>query len=185
MIVLFALLVFLLMLVEAARARRNERAQRARGGVEPHGDVYPVMRIAYPASFLAIALEGMLRGAPSATALAVGGVLFAVGKLIKWWAIVSLGPRWTFRVLVVPGDPLVVTGPYRFLRHPNYVGVVGELAGAAVIAHALVTGPLALLVFGVLLAKRIAIEERALRRETGDNPVRAPIANARFPYSDR
>lgn len=178
------LIVFAAMLVEAARARRNERAQRARGGVESPGDVYPIMRIAYPASFLALVAEGMLRGAPSPTALAVGGVFFGLAKGIKWWAIASLGPRWTFRIVVVPGDPLVVTGPYRFLRHPNYVGVVGELVGAAVVAHAFVTGPLVLLMFGALLAKRIAIEEQALRRKTGDNPVRAPIANARFPYGD-
>ena len=46
-------------------------------------------------------------------------------------------------MIVVPGDPLVASGPYRYLRHPNYVGVVGELVGAALMTRALITGPLA------------------------------------------
>ena len=66
-------------------------------------------------------------------------------------------------MIVVPGDTLVVCGPYRYFRHPNYVGVIGELAGAALMARALVTGPIAVMVFVVLLHKRIAVEERALK----------------------
>ena len=60
------LVVFVPMLVEARRAARNERAQRARGGVEPRGDVYGVMRVAYPGVFLAMLAEGAVRGAPPA-----------------------------------------------------------------------------------------------------------------------
>ena len=52
-------------------------------------------------------------------------------KALKFWAIASLGTRWTYKVLVMPGLPLVPTGPYRWLRHPNYVGVVGELVAMA------------------------------------------------------
>ena len=87
----------------------------------------------------------------------------ASAKILKWWAILSLGPFWTFRVIVVPGVPLIVKGPYRWLRHPNYVAVMGELAGIAVAAGAPVSGFVAVVVFGALLIKRIAVEERALR----------------------
>jgi methyltransferase len=66
-------------------------------------------------------------------------------------------------VIVVPGDRLVGSGPYRYLRHPNYVGVIGELIGAALMTRALVTGPIAVIVFAVLLYNRIAVEERVLR----------------------
>jgi methyltransferase len=76
---------------------------------------------------------------------------------------VALGRSWTFRVLVVPGDPLVADGPYRYLRHPNYVGVVGELVGAALMTGARLAGPTALIVFALLLARRIDVEARALR----------------------
>src|SRR5947207_3219169 len=117
--------IFGLMLIEAARAARNEQAQRARGGVEPDDDVYAIMRIVYPAAFLAMVVEGALRGAPPLGAVVAGAMVFALAKLVKWWAIVSLGPSWTFRVIVVPGDRRVVSGPYRYFRHPNYVGVVG------------------------------------------------------------
>ncbi len=158
-----ALLIFVPMLVEAGRAARNERAQKARGGIEPHDDVYPIMRIAYPAVFLAMLVEGAVRGTPSTSVLAAGIAVFACAKLVKWSAILALGRSWTFRVIVVPGDRLVATGPYRYLRHPNYVGVVGELVGVALMTGALFSGPLAVFVFGALLLKRIAVEEKALR----------------------
>lgn len=88
--------------------------------------------------------------------------MFAAAKALKYWAIGTLGPRWTFRVLVVPGLPAIGTGPYRWLRHPNYAGVVGEFAGMALMSNARLAGVLAVVVFGGLLRARIAIEERAM-----------------------
>src|SRR5262245_58554632 len=117
------------MLSEAVLARRNERRLLARGGVEPAGDVYRFMQIAYPASFLAMIVEGTMRGASSGTLFTAGAALFCAAKALKYWAIGSLGPAWTFRVIVVPGGPLVSSGPYRYVRHPNYLAVVGELVG--------------------------------------------------------
>jgi methyltransferase len=151
------------MLIEARRAARNERAQLKRGGVEPPDDVYKMMRVAYPACFLAMLVEGAWRGMPPLAVLTTGATLFVLAKALKWWAILTLGPFWTFRVIVVPGVPLVVRGPYRWLRHPNYVGVVGELAGAALMTGALVTGPIATAGFLILLSKRIAVESRMLQ----------------------
>ena len=158
-----AAVVFGAMLIEAWRAARNEHAQRARGGVEPPGDVYKLMRIVYPGAFLAMLAEGVARASPSPV-LTAGVAVFAAAKALKWWAILSLGPFWTFRVIVVPGAALVAKGPYRWLRHPNYIGVVGELAGAAMMTGAWVSGVAAIGTFGALLMKRIAVEERALER---------------------
>ena len=162
-LITIGLLIFVPMLVEAGRAARNERAQKARGGIEPRDDMYAIMRILYPAVFVAMLAEGAVRGTPSTGVLAAGIIVFALAKLVKWSAILALGRSWTFRVVVVPGDRLVTTGPYRYLRHPNYLGVVGELAGVALMTGALVSGPLALFVFGALLLKRIAVEEKALK----------------------
>ena len=160
-----AVLIFAPMLIEAVRARRNERAQQARGGIEPQDDVYKIMRAVYPASFLAMLAERAV--APTSTGatavVVIGVVVFAAAKIIKWSAILALGRSWTFRVIVVPGDALVVRGPYRYFRHPNYVGVIGELVGGALMTRALVTGPIAVIVFVVLLHKRIAVEGRALK----------------------
>jgi methyltransferase len=150
------------MLVEAHRAARNEAAQRARGAVEPRGDVYRVMQIAYPGVFLAMLLEGAMSPAPPTWIVGAGIVLLVAGKALKWWAIVALGPCWTFRVLIVPGMPLVRTGPYRVLRHPNYVGVVGELAGVAMAAGAPIAGTVGTVLFGALMARRMRVENQAL-----------------------
>jgi methyltransferase len=161
---LLAAVVFGSMLIEARRAAGNERAQRARGGIEPPGDVYRLMRVAYPAAFAAMIAEGALRSsAPSTAAVLAGALVFAASKAIKWWAIAALGPYWTFRVIVVPGAALVGAGPYKWVRHPNYVGVMGELMGVALISGAPVAGAVAFVAFGALVLKRIAIEERTLR----------------------
>jgi len=163
MLIALSIIIFGTMLIEAHRAAGNERAQRRRGGVEPPDDVYKMMRVAYPACFLAMIVEGAWRGTAPLVILTTGATLFVLAKALKWWAILALGPFWTFRVIVVPGVPLVVRGPYRWLRHPNYIGVAGELAGAALMTGALVTGPIATAGFMILLSKRIAVESRMLR----------------------
>jgi len=157
-------LVFIPMLVEARVAAVNERAQIARGGIEPAGDVYAVMRVAYPAVFLAMIAEGWWRGVTPFVVVTAGLLIFVSAKLLKTWAIVSLGKAWTFRVVVVPDVALVASGPYRWLRHPNYVAVAGELVGVALMSGARVAGPLGTVLFGVLMLKRISVEQRALGR---------------------
>jgi methyltransferase len=162
-----------LLLAEARVSWRNERALRARGAIEPPGDVHWALAILYPASCVWMSLEGLYRAAlfesstlaaapPEPAWLASGVVLFAASKALKYWAIRTLGERWSFRVLVLPGVPLVAEGPYRYIRHPNYVAVVGELVGTAMMVGARVTGPLMIAVFAVALRARVRFEERAL-----------------------
>ena len=153
---------FVPMLLEARRSRRNDAILRARGAVEPPGDVYAWMQIAYPGCFVAIVAEAALRQQPAGVAAAAGAVIFVLAKALKYSAIAALGDRWTFRVLVLPGHPLVTSGPYRWLRHPNYVGVAGELIGAALMAGSPVTGVIAFVAFGGMMLARIRVEERAL-----------------------
>ena len=153
-----------IMLVERVLSRHNEQALRARGALEPPDDVYGVMRWAYPGCFLAMAGEGAVAGPPAAKTLAAGLVLFGLAKALKLSAMAALGPRWSFRVLVVPGLPIVTSGPYRWLRHPNYVAVFGEIVAVAAIVGAPLTGVAALVVFGWLIRKRIEVEDRALGR---------------------
>ncbi|HVG55787.1 MAG TPA: isoprenylcysteine carboxylmethyltransferase family protein [Vicinamibacterales bacterium] len=155
--------VLLLMLGELWLSMRHERALRARGACESFDPVYATMRWAYPAVFVVMAVEGALSPAVPAAVLGTGIVVFIAGKAIKTWAIASLGERWTYKVLVLPGVPLVTDGPYRFVRHPNYVGVIGELIGMALITGARVTGPLGVVFFSWLLVRRILAEDRALR----------------------
>jgi methyltransferase len=158
------LAILLLMLGETALSMRNERVLRGRGAIEPAGDVYKAMRWAYPCCFVAMAIEGALRGPATPESLVLGVAVFGLAKALKAWAIGTLGARWTFRVLVVPGAALVSNGPYALLRHPNYLAVLGELAGMALIVWAPVTGVLSLVGFGALMRRRIAVEDRALGR---------------------
>ena len=154
------LLAFGPMLLEARHSRNNERALRAAGAVEPAGDVYSLMQVAYPACFVAMMVEGWFRA--TSPWLSLGIRVFVLAKALKYWAIQTLGPRWTFRVLVPPSSARTLAGPYRYLRHPNYVAVAGELVGFALLAGAPVTGTVALLTFGALMLARIRVEKRAL-----------------------
>jgi methyltransferase len=161
-LLLFATIVAVPMLFESIVSRRNEQQLRAMGAFEPHDDVYWMMQIAYPAVFVAMFVEGWPHRGLADVQVAEGFALFVGAKLLKYWAILSLGIRWTFRVLVPPGSTRVLTGPYRLLRHPNYVAVIAEIAGAALIARAPVCGTIGLIGFGALLLLRIRVEERAL-----------------------
>ena len=154
------LIVYVPMIVEARVAAMNERTLRRRGGVEPADDVFALMRVAYPAVFLAMILEGWRW--PGHEHAVTGLAIFMCGKLLKSWAMASLGDAWSFRVIVVPGAKLVSKGPYRWLRHPNYLGVMGELAGVALMSGARIAGPIGTILFALLMYKRISVEERAL-----------------------
>ena len=164
MIAIAALLaVAAMMLMEQRVSLANERRLRLQGAVEPPRDVFATMRWAYPAAFIAMAIEGVVLGPPPRAWMLAGAAVFVAGKLVKIWAIRSLGPRWTFRVLVLPNAPLVTSGPYAYVRHPNYIGVMGELIGMALFVGARVTGPLATVLFGLLIRARMKVEEDALR----------------------
>lgn len=156
------LAVLAMMVAELWVSQRNERRYRRLGAVDVPDPVYAVMKVAYPGCFVAMAAEGLWRGHTPDGWVVVGSALFAAGKALKVWAIASLGVRWTYRVLVLPAEPLVAAGPYAHLRHPNYIGVFGELIGMALMMHAVVTGPAATLFFGELLRRRVQAEEQAL-----------------------
>ena len=161
--------VVLAMLGELVVSRANERVFRRRGAVDVPDGVYRVMQLAYPGAFVAMAVEGAMKGRAFDGLFVLGAAIFIAGKALKTWAIVSLGYRWTYRVLVLPGEPLVTSGPYRHVQHPNYVGVLGELVGMALMMAAPVTGIAGTVLFGELLRRRVRAEERALglRTEAG------------------
>ena len=162
MTAVLAVAVFAAMVAEAALSRRHDVRLRAQGAVEPSGDVYAAMQVAYPGVFLLMLAEGFWRGAVVDVLSVAGVAVFALAKALKYWAIASLGERWTFRGLVPPGSARTRRGPYRWLSHPNYVAVGGEIAGCALACHAFVTGPIAFALFGTLMLQRIKVEEAAL-----------------------
>lgn len=154
-----------MMRVEQRHSLANERELRQRGAVEPRDDVYPIMRWTYPVAFVVMAIEGAMYGPPPGVTTAFGILVLVAAKALKVWAIRSLGQRWTFRVLVPPDAPRVSHGPYAFVNHPNYIAVIGELIGFAIVVGARLMGPLATMVFGLLLRNRIRVEDGALQAQ--------------------
>ena len=160
------LVVLVIMLAELRISKGNEAMLRTSGALEPPDDVYATMQWAYPTAFVVMALEGAVLGPAPGVATVLGALLMAVSKALKYWAVASLGGRWTFRVLVVPGTSLVTHGPYAVVRHPNYIAVIGELVSMALLVGARVTGPVSILLFSLVLRRRIRVENEALRHFT-------------------
>ena len=150
-------------LLELRLSRGHELALRAKGAYERGAGHYPLIVALHAAWLLATLVEGWLRGAELSPSWPLWVALFLGGQVLRYWAILSLGERWTTRVMILPGAPLVASGPYKFVPHPNYLAVVLEIFAAPLMFGAWITaGVFSLLNAGVLLV-RIRAEKRALR----------------------
>jgi methyltransferase len=154
--------IFGLMLAEWRVSDRHEARLNELGATDPPEPQYSLMAAAYPLAFLLMGVEAWWRQAGIGGAFVSGVLLFIAAKALKYWAIGSLGERWTFRVRVLRGAPLVTNGPYQYVAHPNYIAVAGELVAAAMMMGAFIAGPVMTGVFCVLMWRRIQFEERAL-----------------------
>lgn len=156
------LLVALQRVGELIHARRNERNLRQRGGVEVGAAHYPLFILLHGSWLIVLALA-VPWDAPVSWPLIAAFLVLQAGRV---WVIASLGPYWTTRIITVPGAPLVRSGPYRSLKHPNYLVVALEIP-----LLPLVAGQVWLAVgFGlanlVLLAWRIRVENGALAQRS-------------------
>lgn len=161
---LLLLLVGIERLFELVLSTRNARAAFRRGGVEAGRGHFPAM-VALHALFLPACLAETIlldRAVPTLWPLALAAVLFA--QALRYWAIASLGSRWNVRIVFVPGEAPVRRGPYRWLRHPNYVAVVVELLALPLVHGAWMTALLFSLLNAWVLRARIHAEEEALGR---------------------
>jgi methyltransferase len=155
-------LVALQRLAELWLAERNRRWALARGAKEYGQGHYPLFFILHLGWLLGWALEGSWRGQASGLWWLWLGVFLAAQGL-RYWAIATLGPYWNTRILIVPGGRRIREGPYRYLRHPNYLAVSLELLALPLIFNAWITALAAsLLNAWLLLRVRIPAEEAAL-----------------------
>lgn len=144
-------------------ASRNAHRAFAMGAVERGRGHYPVMA-AFHALFLvsaaaeAIILKRPFSGTPGWIAL--GGALSA--QALRYWSVVSLGSRWNTRIIVFPGMPPVSRGPYRYMRHPNYLAVILEIACVPLIHGCWLTAVVFSIGNAILLWVRIRAEEAAM-----------------------
>ncbi|OBJ45336.1 hypothetical protein A5630_14465 [Mycolicibacterium mucogenicum] len=150
-------------LVELVVSKRNLAWSLARGGTEYGFGHYPVMVVLHVGLLAGCVLEPVLLDRPFLPALG-WPMLAAVlaSQALRWWCIAALGPQWNTRVVVVPGASRVVSGPYRWLSHPNYVAVVVEGFALPLVHTAWLTAALFTLLDALLLRIRLRVENTAL-----------------------
>lgn len=151
-------------IVELVVSARHAAWSFAQGGTEHGRGHFPAMVALHSALLLACAGEVVGADRPFIPALGWPALALALAsQALRWWCIATLGPRWNTRVIVVPGLPLVTGGPYRVLRHPNYVAVVAEGLALPLVHTAWVTSLAFTALNAVLLLRyRIPAEEQAL-----------------------
>lgn len=170
--ILVLALVTLQRLGELWLAGRNTRRLLARGGIESGEGHYPIM-VGLHAAWL-IGLWWLAWNRPADPVLL--GLYLAL-QALRVWTLISLGERWTTRIITIPGEPLVRRGPYRFFPHPNYAIVVMEVALLPLVFNLPTYAAVFTVLNGSLLWVRIRAEEQALRSqnqsapESGRNPA--------------
>jgi methyltransferase len=165
---MFVLAVALQRLFEVRRSQGHERWLRAQGAVERASWQVPVMAVMHVTWLVAMCAEVWLLMPPFRPALAaVALATFACGQILRLLAMHALGSRWTIRILTLPLEPPVTTGIYRYLRHPNYLGVILEIAALPLVHGAVWTAAIVSVANAVLLAFRITAEEHALTTDNG------------------
>lgn len=155
-------LVALQRLIELWFATRNTRRLLARGGIEYGANQYPFFVLLHLAWLVAMALFIPRDRQPEWTLLWI----YVALQPLRIWAVASLGPYWTTRIITVPNEPLVRRGAYRFFRHPNYVVVCAEIAVLPLAFHATEIAIVFSFLNAALLSWRIRVEERALATRT-------------------
>ncbi len=150
-------------LAELALSRRNAAAAFAHGAREVGQGHFRVMTGLHTLFLVACLAEPVLFDREFPGALGWAALLVALlAQALRYWAIATLGQRWNTRIIVWPAEPPVVGGPYRFIKHPNYVAVIIELVALPLIFGGWLTALLFTVANAALLTVRIRAEEAAL-----------------------
>lgn len=169
---LFVLLLLLLAaqrLLELMLAASNTAQLRSRGGIEVGAGHYPVLVGLHLAWFLAMLWErGQGVSCGCSPTLMLGWAMLMWGQGLRWWTISTLERRWTTRIIVMPGAPLVRRGPFRLVGHPNYLGVWLEIVGVPLIGGCWRTALFMGGIHAAFLIFRMRVENRALRQASGE-----------------
>ena len=156
-------LVALQRLIELVHARGNTARLRRRGAVEVDAGAYPVYVVMHASWLTSLAVVVPAATPPHWSLIGV----FALLQLGRIWVIMSLGGYWTTRIITLPDAPLVRTGPYRYIRHPNYLLVIAEIAVVPLAFDAVAIAAIFSALNLVLIARRVRIEERLLAPRRG------------------
>jgi methyltransferase len=156
-------LVALIRLVELRTARRNLLWAKENGGVETGAGHYPWMVALHMAFLVGCVLEVLALDRPFVALLGWSMLaLLVAAHGLRWWCITALGPQWNTRVVRVPGQAVVTGGPYRWLRHPNYVAVALEGIALPLVHSAWITALAFTVLNAALMRVRLRVENQAL-----------------------
>jgi methyltransferase len=166
---LFSILYSLLVVqrvVELWIARKNERLMKDKGAYEVGRSHYKYIVALHVLFFVSLFIEVHTVQRDVASWWFIPFASFIVAQCLRVWSIISLGYFWNTRIIILPGVNVVAKGPYRFMRHPNYVIVITEILVIPLIFQAYLTAILFTLLNAIVLSIRIPIEERALMEVT-------------------
>jgi methyltransferase len=150
-------------LLELQVSRRNQRALAAKGVAKIHEPHFRWMVLLHTAILCGAALEVLLLRRPLIPALAVSmGALFTLANILRWWVIRTLAGHWNVEVMASSPVGVVTSGPYRWVRHPNYVAVVAELFSLPMMHTAWITSLLGTAAHLEILRRRINVEDAVL-----------------------
>lgn len=151
-------------LYELVRSRRHIRALRAQGHAPHTEPAYVAMVIVHAGALIAAKVEVIVAHRPFVPPLAAACLLLVmIAQVARVWIFEALGPAWNVRV--VAPIHIVASGPYRFVRHPNYLVVVIELLALPLVHTAWITSIAATVANALVLARRIPLEESVLARD--------------------
>jgi methyltransferase len=154
---------------ELVLSRHNTNKLLARGAIEIGANHYPLVVAVHAAWLIALWIWGRDQDV-NLVALA----LFVALQGFRVWILATLGPRWTTRIIVLPGEPLVASGPYKYFSHPNYAVVAAEIALLPLALHLSWLALIFTALNAAVLAIRIRVEARALSVVSGQLAHRAP-----------
>ena len=157
---------------ELVVSARHAKALLGRGGVEYGFSHFPVMIAVHVGLIAGCVLEPLLGGRSFLPALGFPMLALTVlANVLRWWCITTLGERWTARVIVLPGAPLVRSGPYRWFAHPNYAAVIVEGFALPLTGSAWITAIAFTVLNAALLTVRIRCEVGALAAAAPSGPA--------------
>lgn len=163
----FYVLIFFIIfqrIIELLIAKKNAKYIQALGGIEVGQVHYPFIVITHILFFISLSLEGSYDTMP--TWWPVPFIAFLLAQILRIWVLTTLGRFWNTRIYVVPGSKPIKNGPYRFLRHPNYLTVIIEILAIPLIFGAYYTAfAFSIINLGILFV-RIRVEEQALIQHT-------------------
>lgn len=166
---IFLFLIICQRIAELVYARHNQRIMFSRGAIEYDKKGYKFIVIMHIVFFISLITEKILLLKELNPYWYIFFIMFACGQILRYSAILTLKENWNTRIIVLKGRSIIRTGPYRYLNHPNYIGVVLEIISIPLMFSCYITASVFTIFNIFVLKRRIAIEEKALKASCHGN----------------